>query len=187
MIVSSGKWFEWGKSIIGYMNKKDTVLEVGFGTGILQEELLNQSYNISGIDESSQMIKLCKKRNLNNLANLKIVRGFVNSMPYPNHHFDKVISTFPSEYIYDYAFINEVDRILKPDGKFIALTSVRFTGTSIKDSIYRVLFKISNQQLNSVIKEKIFDNLSKKRKIFYKFEAKNYEGVELCYIIISKK
>lgn len=186
MAVSSGNWFDWVKMIIEFINENDVILEVGFGTGILHDELLKNNFNVFGIDESRQMNKICKKRNKNQLAKLKIVRGLVNSLPYADQQFDKIISTFPSEYIYDTKFLDELNRVLKFDGEFIALTSVRFLGKSIFDVINSILFKATNEHLNSIIEHKLEDCWNLRNKFSYKFHFRNCKGVQLTFIVLSR-
>jgi ubiquinone/menaquinone biosynthesis C-methylase UbiE len=185
-LVSSGHWYEWVKTINQFVSKNDNILEVGFGTGILQDDLLERNFNVVGIDESRQMNLLCKKRNRKHQPNLKIVRGLVNSLPFSDHQFDKVISTFPSEYVYEAKFLDELVRTLKLDGKFIALTSVRFTGMSLLDTFYRTLFKITNQNLNLFIEQKNLDYWKVTKSFSYEVQVIKYHQVELSYIILSR-
>ena len=159
--VSSGNWFAWVKTLIQFLDINDSVLEVGFGTGVLQETLLKTGYDISGIDESAQMVRICKKRSIEFRDNLKIIRGTALKMPFQDNYFDKVVASFPGDYFLDNNFIFELERILKPDGKFIALYAVKFNRRTFLDWFYAIIFRVTNQQINPLIEDELTKRLNK--------------------------
>src|SRR5437588_1309681 len=50
-----------------------------------------------------------------------IRQGSAQHLPFSDASFDTVVSTFPSEYIYDPDTIAEVERILRPGGRLIVI------------------------------------------------------------------
>ena len=50
-----------------------------------------------------------------------VIQGSAQHLPFSNDSFDTVVSTFPSEYIYDPDTIAEVARVLRPGGRFIVI------------------------------------------------------------------
>src|SRR5437588_7496091 len=50
-----------------------------------------------------------------------IRQGSAQHLPFMDASFDTVVSTFPSEYIYDPDTIAEVERVLRPDGRLIVI------------------------------------------------------------------
>ena len=184
--VSSGNWFAWVKTLIQFLDINDSVLEVGFGTGVLQETLLKTGYDISGIDESAQMVRICKKRSFEFRDNLKIIRGTALKMPFQDNYFDKVVASFPGDYFLDNNFIFELERILKPDGKFIALYAVKFNRRTFLDWFYAIIFRVTNQQINSLIEDELTKRLNKFRSFSSEIMWKNYEGRSLCYVILNR-
>src|SRR3989440_9036670 len=50
-----------------------------------------------------------------------VLQGSAQHMPFANASFDTVVSTFPSEYIYDLDTIAEVERVLRPGGRLIVI------------------------------------------------------------------
>lgn len=184
--VSSGNWFAWVKTLIQFLDINDSVLEVGFGTGVLQESLLKTGFNTSGIDESPQMVRICKKRSSKFRDKLKIVRGSALEMPFQDNYFDKVVTSFPGDYFLDNNFIFELERILKPNGKFIALYAVKFNRSTILDWFYRIIFRATNQQINSLIEDELTKRLNQFDSFASEISWKNYEGRSLCYVILSR-
>ena len=54
-------------------------------------------------------------------ANSRVLQGSAQYIPFPDAAFDTVVSTFPSEYIYDPDTISEVERVLRPGGRLIVI------------------------------------------------------------------
>jgi SAM-dependent methyltransferase len=50
-----------------------------------------------------------------------VLQGSAQRLPFNAASFDTVVSTFPSEYIYDPATIAEVERVLRPGGRLIVI------------------------------------------------------------------
>jgi SAM-dependent methyltransferase len=50
-----------------------------------------------------------------------VLQGSAQHLPFANASFDTVVSTFPSEYIYDPDTIAEVERVLRPAGRLIVI------------------------------------------------------------------
>src|SRR5205085_6405329 len=54
-------------------------------------------------------------------AGSRVLQGSAQYIPFPDAAFDTVVSTFPSEYIYDPDTIAEVERVLRPGGRLIVI------------------------------------------------------------------
>src|SRR5437667_8865497 len=50
-----------------------------------------------------------------------VLQGSAQRLPFTSASFDTVVSTFPSEYIYDPDTIAEVERVLRPGGRLIVV------------------------------------------------------------------
>ena len=107
-------------------------------------------------------------------------------MPFQDNYYDKVVASFPGDYLLDNNFIFELERILKPHGKFIALYAVKFNRTTILDWFYRIIFQVTNQQINSLIEDELTSRLNRFDSIVSEILWKNYEGRSLCYVILSR-
>ena len=115
-IVSRGRWKKWVYEILPHISGK-SVLEFGHGPGHLQIALSSKDMKIFGIDSSRQMGQQARKRIKNQGYASRLIRCYAQILPFPQHVFDQVISTFPTTYIYDPETLKETHRVLKPGGK----------------------------------------------------------------------
>lgn len=118
------------KELKGYTK----ILDVGCGIGSIEERL--PDFNIVGIDVSREMIKEAKKR-----TQKKFVKGNVEEIPFKDESFDAIFSLTTLEFVEDYEkAIEEVFRVLRNDGKFLALIlnpkSEYFKSHCSKDTSY---------------------------------------------------
>lgn len=125
-MVSFGHWNDWVRDTIPFVSGS-RVLELGFGPGRLQLELIKAGYSVYGLDESPQMIRQASHRLRHFHTRTNLVRGLSQHIPFDST-FDVIVATFPSEYIFDPSTINEIHRVLVPGGKVVVL----LTATVIK-------------------------------------------------------
>jgi ubiquinone/menaquinone biosynthesis C-methylase UbiE len=117
--VSLGHWNNWAREIIPFVHGTN-VLELGFGPGHLQIEIIQRGLHVYGVDESSQMLRQASRRIRNKHFPVTLVRGLAQQLPFQTY-FDSVIATFPSEYIFNPGTIKEIYRVLVPGGKLVIL------------------------------------------------------------------
>lgn len=119
-IPFAGQWRVWQRLALAHLLGQD-VLEVGCGIGDLLVDMAQAGYHCQAIDRSPQMVaatraKLARK----GLADgVEVVEGRVQALPFADASFDSVVSTFPTEYIYDPATLREIARVLRPGGRLI--------------------------------------------------------------------
>ncbi len=106
------------------LQKDDHVLEIGFGTGKLINELAGQTGQglIEGIDLSSTMVDMAKKRNRKYIAQgrVKIVLGDFDEVKYQDNDFDKVCCANTIYFWPDAEYsVRKIHRVLKPGGKLV--------------------------------------------------------------------
>jgi ubiquinone/menaquinone biosynthesis C-methylase UbiE len=143
-VVSLGRWKSWTLSVLPYLDNS-IVLELGPGPGHLQVALAKKGMPAFGLDASWQMVKQSRNR-LNHHSFLSnISRGWSQSMPYASGIFDKVVATFPSEYIVDPDTLEQVWRVLKRDGELIIIPVAWITGKRWWDRLAAGLFRITGQ------------------------------------------
>ncbi len=115
--VSFDRWNDWVQEVLPFI-AGTRILELGHGPGHLQRLLRRDGWLAVGIDESSQMGRLAK-RNTKGMA--RIVRSVAQHLPFPSEAFDTIVSTFPSEYIFDPRALVEARRCLMDGGRLIVL------------------------------------------------------------------
>lgn len=132
-VVSFGKWNDWVLSIFPHI-EGTRILELGHGPGHLQRFLRERGLQPAALDESAQMGRLAKRR-LG--ADHKLARGLSQALPYAADSFDTVLSTFPSEYIFDLRTLSEIRRVLRNSGRLIVLPAA-FPSNGFLKWLYKV-------------------------------------------------
>lgn len=100
------------------IKKHSTVLDLGCGTGFFLEYIKSNCKSVQGIEISSRAANIGQKKGLN----IKVA-DLHSQFPFNDNHFDTIIAGEIIEHIYDTDFfLNEVKRILKPNGDLIIST-----------------------------------------------------------------
>jgi ubiquinone/menaquinone biosynthesis C-methylase UbiE len=158
-IVSFGKWNDWVLSMIPFISGT-RILELGHGPGHLQLALLalrkNSRLDSVAMDESASMGRLARRR----LGSPhKLTRALAQKIPFASDSFDSVISTFPSEYIFDIQTLSETHRVLRSGGRLIVLLAAW-----PRNPLSGWLFKITGQSPSTAyesIQSKIMETLAR--------------------------
>jgi ubiquinone/menaquinone biosynthesis C-methylase UbiE len=118
----AGQWRVWQRLVLSRLHGQD-VLELGCGLGDLLADMSEAGFMCYAVEHSSQMVKATRetlrRRKLDKIAT--VIQGSAQHLPFSNDTFDTIVSTFPSEYIYDPDTIAEVERVLRPGGRFIVV------------------------------------------------------------------
>ena len=118
----AGQWRVWQRLVLPRITGHD-VLELGCGLGDLLVDMITAGYNCRAIEQSPQMVTATRdtlQRHGVGEKNL-VLQGSARRLPFTPASFDTVVSTFPSEYIYDPDTIAEVARVLRPGGRLIVI------------------------------------------------------------------
>ena len=144
-VVSIGRWNSWIRTVLPFV-RGTKILEIGHGPGHLQRLLQEQDYCSIGLDESMQMIRLAKHRIKNSdQQSTRLVRGLAQALPFPEAEFDSVISTFPSDYIFDPDTLSSIHRVLRGDGRFILVPAAWIVGRKFLDRAAAWLFRVTGE------------------------------------------
>src|SRR5260221_2344127 len=118
----AGQWRAWQRLVLTRIHGHD-VLELGCGLGDLLADMAEAGHACFAVEQSPQMVAAARetlqRRKLDEKA--RIIQGSAQHLPFSNTSFDSVVSTFPSEYIYDPNTIAEVERVLRPAGRLIVI------------------------------------------------------------------
>jgi len=142
-IVSLGHWQDWVHSALPYLNGR--VLEIGFGPGHLQQFMYGNNLLVFGLDESPQMARQASRRLRKQGAISRLSRGYAQYIPFPGGAFDSVVSTFPSDYIFDPLTLKEIKRVLTPTGRLIILPMAWITGKHPLERLAAGLVRVSGE------------------------------------------
>lgn len=102
--------------------KSESLLEIGYGSGVFMPELIRHTKTIAGIDphpRNAEVTAALAKHGIQ--ADLR--SGSAEVMPFPDAHFDCLVSVSALEYIPDIDVgCREMLRVLKPGGYLICVT-----------------------------------------------------------------
>jgi ubiquinone/menaquinone biosynthesis C-methylase UbiE len=143
-LSSMGQWRKWVRTAQTNL-KSGVILEMGHGPGHLLFDLKQADISIIGLDPSRAMNRMAQHRLKSAGYDGEIVRGVAQSLPFAKGAFSTIVSTFPSEYIFDPDTLTEAHRVLAMDGEMIIVGLVEITGTSIPDRFARWLYTITGQ------------------------------------------
>ena len=107
------------------VQEDDRILEIGFGTGKLIDEMAKQidHGHIEGVDFSETMVSIAQKRNKKHIARgkVKIVRGNFDEMSFNKEGFNKICSVNTIYFWPEPEYTaKKIANILKTGGKFVA-------------------------------------------------------------------
>lgn len=131
--VSFNRWRDWVSSVVPFIEGR-RILELGHGPGHLQRILLSRSLLVVAIDESAQM-GLLARRNTNGSA--RLTRALAQNLPFASRSFDTIVSTFPTEYIFEPRTLAETKRCLSEGGRLIVLP-VAFPKNRFLNWLYKI-------------------------------------------------
>lgn len=112
--------FIWDiEGLAQYVIPGEKILDLGCGNGRLLEVLKDKDVDYVGVDNAEKLIEIAKK----NYPQAKFLVGDALSLPFPSDFFDKVFSIRVLPHIpsneFQFQFLKEVNRVLKPGGLLI--------------------------------------------------------------------
>lgn len=88
------------------------VLDIGCGTGIVTEKLIQKGWNVIGLDISFEAMK-----RYSDAGFIGLISNAEDSLPFKNNSFDAIWLSEVIEHVVDYqTMITEIGRLLKSDG-----------------------------------------------------------------------
>ena len=93
----------------------ETILDLGCGDGQLTQRIAATGADVLGVDASADMVRAARERGV--VADL----GDAEQLPYADKTFDAVFSNAALHWVRNQdAMIAQIDRVLKPGGRFVA-------------------------------------------------------------------
>lgn len=121
-IPFAGQWRVWQRLVLSRIHGLD-VLELGCGLGDLLADILEAGYHCFAVESSPEMVaaarETLRRRQVGRAA--FIMQGSAQALPFSDNSFDTVVSSFPTEYIYDQNTLAEVARVLRPGGRLVVI------------------------------------------------------------------
>ncbi len=119
----AGQWRVWQRLVSAAHWSGHDVLELGCGLGDLLADMIEAGYACHAVEASPQMVAAARETLARRKAGEQnlVIQGSAQGLPFSDGSFDTVVSTFPSEYIYDPDTIAEVARVLRPGGRLVVV------------------------------------------------------------------
>jgi ubiquinone/menaquinone biosynthesis C-methylase UbiE len=152
-IVSFGEWKVWGACAIPFI-RGAKVLEIAHGPGHLQLELRRRGMQVVGIDLSAQMNRMAVKRLRASGFSNTLSRASAMQLPFADNTFETVVSTFPSEFIFQDETLSEAHRVLVPHGRFVIVPTTQFRSKSAATQTIEATYRATGQRASNGAFEK---------------------------------
>ncbi len=149
--------------------KNRSILDIGCGSGFLEEHLARDCKSIIAMDLSKKQIELAKEKFPDN-ENIQFVVGDAEDIDFPECSFDVVLSYGLLHHVSNpEKVVKNAHRVLKPGGRFIALEPMRCQIRSELD-FWSVFFPFMK-----------YGAIANCRRIIFAF-AKSFKGKESQYL-----
>lgn len=139
-VVSLGRWRGWVRCALPYLTGR--VLEIGYGPGHLQVDLQTQGLSAFGVDESRQMARQARRHLIKIGLQPALTRGYAQNLPFRSGSFNCVVSTFPSEYIFETLTLKEIWRVLPPEGRLVIVPMAWISGGNPLERVMAWLLRL---------------------------------------------
>lgn len=180
-LVSFGRWKMWGRTALKYVQGQ-RVLELAHGPGHLLIALKRAGYDTIGIDLSASMSKQAARRLRRADIVVPLVVCRAQALPFRAGSFDSVISTFPTDYMYDPATLHEVVRVTSGRGRWVIVAAARLAGRTPHERLVEWLYRITGQRDSMEDEASIFDALGMPLRI----ESERIGRSEVTLLIADK-
>jgi demethylmenaquinone methyltransferase / 2-methoxy-6-polyprenyl-1,4-benzoquinol methylase len=118
--LSLGQDPRWRRYLVSRLPRDGGhVLDVGTGTGLVAVELLRNGFDVTGVDQSPQMLAEARRRFGDGV---ELVQASAESLPFPDDAFDHLTFTYLLRYVRDPgATLGELARVVRPGGVVASL------------------------------------------------------------------
>jgi demethylmenaquinone methyltransferase/2-methoxy-6-polyprenyl-1,4-benzoquinol methylase len=118
-VLSLGQDPLWRRFLVSRLPPGGHVLDVATGTGLVAAELLRRGFDVTGVDQSPEMLAFARRRFGERIA---LVEASADSLPFGDRTFDHLTFTYLLRYVDDpRSTLAELARVVRPGGVVTAL------------------------------------------------------------------
>lgn len=131
-------------------------LDIGIGTGNLAEKFIHQGNKMIGVDQSEEMLKVCKEKH----SEIDLRHGHFLALPVMDQGVDFIVSSYALHHLPDEKKITafqEMERVLKPGG-IIVIADLMFTDQKEREKTLADFAKEGNQEAIAAIEDEYYGN-----------------------------
>lgn len=146
--VSLGEWRCWQRASLKLLELPPgaRILELAHGTGNLQLDFHRAGYRVTGHDLSPYMGRIAYRKLTRQDLYPRLTRGLAQNLPFASGTFAAVISTFPTNFIFQPETLREVFRVLQPGGNFVIVPNGVLIGKGAAEAGLEALYRITGQR-----------------------------------------
>ena len=174
-LASRGLWRRWQRAALAYVPAEGRFLEVGFGPGHLLLDLArgpsrdrpgggtgsgsplpSAGRQVFGLDLSPAMLRLARRRLARHVLPVPLVQGRAQALPFTSGSFDAVIVTFPTPFVYERAWIQNLVRVLREvgpggdapqaRGRLVVVEQAEFERRGLVGRLLEWLYQVTGQR-----------------------------------------
>lgn len=143
-LVSWGQWAAWRRLALLFLQPGPT-LELAYGTGGFFVDLCQHGYHPVGIDVSPYMARLAQRRLQQKQLPPSLCQAAAQKLPFPACYFMNIVATFPTDYIFDPNTLQEIERVLHPQGQLVVVLEGQLRAPYLLQSFLLWLYYITGQ------------------------------------------
>ena len=150
-IASLGEWREWQRAALKHLNVQPDahVLELAHGTGNLQLDLRAAGLESIALDFSPFMGSVARRKLVRRNIVPRLVRARAQDLPFADASFPAIVSTFPTNFVFDPKTIAEVYRVLQPGGRFVFVPNGELSGRGLVRRMLEFTYRVTGQRSSS--------------------------------------
>ena len=162
-------------------------LDIGTGTGNLAGRMLNQGAIMTGIDQSREMLRTCRRK----YPQMQVKLGNFLALPFTDQSFDFVVSSFAFHHLgpdQQQLALEEIQRVLKASGTSrICLTDLMFTDSAHRDAYKKLAATTGDAEQQRALRERHFPLLDelRNRLTHLGYETKHMRHNELLHTVVA--
>jgi ubiquinone/menaquinone biosynthesis C-methylase UbiE len=109
----------WKRWVVerGSFSARDLVLDLGCGTLLFEQRMVDLGCRFVGVDLSEEMVELGRSKGLPNVPLL--INGDAESLPFGDQSFDAAMSCYLPKYVDIQRLAGELARVVKPGGMVV--------------------------------------------------------------------
>jgi demethylmenaquinone methyltransferase/2-methoxy-6-polyprenyl-1,4-benzoquinol methylase len=137
-LTTFGQDYLWKNHISSIVDKRENILDLACGTGILSSILSkSDKKQVLGLDLAFDYLKIAKKKRRHDF----FINGNAEILPYKSDSFDTIISSYLAKYVNIRKLIEECWRVLKHDG-IIVFHDFTYPQNAIVRSLWDAYFVV---------------------------------------------